>query len=618
MKRMGKRRLIPSFRFPFGGRRLQGGALGALSARSLGPAARPMHSSPLLRLRLPPGRAWLVKGLLYLAFAALIGRALWVQVITTNFYQEQGDLRFIRTIELPAMRGRILDRHGNILASSIPVKTIWADPETLEADPQKITALAKLLDLNAAELQRRLSLDKQFVYVKRQVDIDTARKVQAMKIKGIYFSPSYKRYYPEGAAAAQLVGFTDLENQGQTGIELTFQNDLAGHSGTRKVMRDRLGNVIEDVGGGVPPVNGQDVQLSIDSKIQYLTYQALKDTVVKNKAKNGSAVVLDATNGQVLAMANYPSFDPNNRRHATEAEMRNYALTDTFEPGSVMKPITISAALQAGIVTPQTVFHTAPGCLNVYGNNICDDSNNGTIALPQVIEYSSNVATSKIVMRMNPRIQWDMYTAVGLGQRPQVPFPGAASGMLRPWQKWRPIDAVTQGFGYGISVSTFQLAHAYLIFANHGEIIPATLLKTDTPAHGVQVVSPLVAREMRNMLALVTGPGGTAPSAAIPGYSTGGKTGTAWIWKGKGYDKHLFRAQFVGMAPIGHPRIVMAISVDQPSGAKHYGGDVSAPVFAQVVPQALRILGVPPDLPVKPDVPPAITAQNAAPARGGA
>ena len=608
MKLMGKRQTIPGFRQPPGGRRLQSGVLGALSSRALGAAPRQAQSSPLLRLRLAPGRAWLVKGLLYLAFAALIGRALWVQVITTNFYQQQGDLRFIRTIELPAMRGRILDRHGNILASSIPVKTIWADPETLEADPGKVSELAQLLKLNTAELQRRLSLDKQFVYVKRQVDVDTARRVQALGIKGIYFSPSYKRYYPEGSAAAQLVGFTDLENQGQAGVELTFQKDLAGHSGTRKVMRDRLGNVIEDVGGGVPPVNGDDVQLSIDSKIQYLTYQALKDAVTSNKAKNGSAVVLDATNGQVLAMANYPSFDPNHRSSMTQSDMRNYALTDTFEPGSVMKPITIAAALQAGVVTPQTEFHTAPGCLNVYGNNICDDSNNGTIALPQVIQYSSNVATSKIVMRMNPRIQWDMYTAVGLGQRPQVPFPGAASGLVRPWEKWRPIDAVTQGFGYGISVSTFQLAHAYLVFANHGRIIPATLLRSSAPPQGVQVVSPLVAREMRSMLALVTQQGGTAPGAAVPGYTTGGKTGTAWIWKGKGYDKHLFRAQFVGMAPIGHPRVVMAISVDQPSGGKHFGGDVSAPVFASVVPQALRILGVPPDLPVKPDVAPAITA----------
>ncbi|MDE2252821.1 MAG: penicillin-binding protein 2 [Betaproteobacteria bacterium] len=574
----------------------------------------------LLRLRLPPGRAWLVRSLLYLAFVVLTGRALWVQVITTNFYQQQGDLRFIRTIELPAMRGRILDRHGNILASSIPVKTIWADPETLEADPQKVADLARILGLNAAELQHRLSLDRQFVYVMRQVDIDTARKVQALGIKGIYFSPSYKRYYPEGAAAAQLVGFTDIENLGQSGIELTFQKDLAGHPGTRKVMRDRLGNVIEDVDGGVPPVNGQDVQLSIDSKIQYLTYQALKSAVVNNKAKNGSAVMLDATNGEVLAMANYPSFDPNSRHGMTQADMRNYALTDSYEPGSVMKPITISAALQAGLVTPQTVFHTAPGCLRVYGNNICDDSDNGTIALPQVIQYSSNVATSKIVMRMSPHMQWDMYTAVGLGQRPQVPFPGAASGILRPWAKWRPIDAVTQGFGYGISASTFQLAHAYLIFANHGEIIPSSLLKTDATVHGVPVVSPQVAREMRGMLALVTQKGGTAPSAAVPGYSTGGKTGTAYLWKGKGYDKHLFRAQFVGLAPISHPKIVMAISVDQPSGGKHFGGDVSAPVFAEVVPQALRILGVPPDLPVKPEVPPAIMTQvqGAATSGGGA
>ncbi|OIQ67658.1 penicillin-binding protein 2 [mine drainage metagenome] len=377
----------------------------------------------------------------------------------------------------------------------------------------------------------------------------------------------------------------------------------------RKVVKDRLGNVIEDVSGGVPPVDGQDVRLSVDSKIQYITYQALKQAVEDNKAKNGSAVVLDARTGEVLAMANYPSFDPNSRKRMTESDIRNYALTDAYEPGSVMKPLTLSAALQAGIITPTTVFHTAPGCQQFYGANICDDDNNGDIELPQVIQYSSNVATSQVVSKMPAQVQWDMYTALGLGQKPQIEFPGASSGLMRPMKRWRPIDRLTMGFGYGIGVSTLQLAHAYLIFADRGRIFPVTLVKRDEAPQGVQVVSPSVASEMRGMLALVTQQGGTAPAAAVPGFSTGGKTGTAWIARDGHYDKKLFRAQFVGLAPINHPVLVMAVSVDQPTAGKHFGGQVSAPVFGAVVPQALRILGVQPDLPVKPDLVPAQTAQ---------
>ena len=573
--------------------------------------------SPLLGVKLPPGRAWLVKGLLYAAFAALALRAFWVQVWTTQFYQDQGELRFVRTIELPAMRGRILDRNGNILASSIPAKTIWADSGTVSASDDKVRELARLLGLDPATLADRLAMDKQFVYLKRQVDVDVARRVKALGIKGIYESPSYKRYYPEASAAAQLIGFTNIDGQGQDGLELSLQSRLAGHPGVRKVVKDRLGNVIEDVSGGVPPVDGQDVRLSIDSKIQYLTYQALKQAVADNKAKNGSAVVLDARTGEVLAMANYPSFDPNSRRRMSESDIRNFALTDAYEPGSVMKPLTLSAALQAGIITPTTVFHTAPGCQQFYGANICDDNDNGDIELPQVIQYSSNVATSQVVSRMSPQLQWDMYTALGLGQKPQIEFPGATSGLMRPMKRWRPIDRLTMGFGYGIGISTLQLAHAYLIFADRGRIFPVTLFERSEAPHGVQVVSPRVAREMRGMLALVTQPGGTAPAAAVPGYSTAGKTGTAWIARDGHYDKKLFRAQFVGLAPIDHPALVMAVSIDQPSAGKHFGGQVSAPVFAAVVPQALRILGVRPDLPVKPDLVPAQTAQrsggNAAP-----
>lgn len=563
------------------------------------------RNSHLLRLRLPPGRAWLIRWLLYGAFAALALRALWVQGITTSFYQHQGELRFVRTLELPAMRGRILDRNGNILASSIPVQTIWADPRTLQASAQQVEQLAGLLGLDPRTLQQRLALPLQFVYVRRQVGIGLARKVQALHIKGVYMSPSYRRYYPEGPAAAQLLGFTNIENQGRGGLELAFQHQLAGHPGTRRVMRDRLGNVIEDVEGGTPPVNGQDIQLSIDSKIQDLTYQALRQAVKTSHAKNASAVVIDASNGQVLAMADYPSFNPNNRSTYVAADMRNYALTDIFEPGSVIKPLTIAAALQDGVITMHSTFQTAPGCMMMYGNNICDDSNNGLIGLPQVIEYSSNVATGQIVMRMKPQEQWDMYTAVGLGQRPQLPFPGAASGRLRPWKNWRPIDAVTQGFGYGLALSTFQLAHAYLLFADDGRIRPATLLDSPQPTPAVRVISRRVAADIRSMLALVTSRNGTAPTARVPGYRVGGKTGTAYLWRGKAYDKHLFRAQFVGLAPLDHPRLVMAVSVDQPDAAHHFGGQIAAPVFSEVIGQALRILGVPPDLPVQPDVPPA-------------
>lgn len=574
------------------------------------PAPRGIYAkSPLLNVKLPPGRAWLVKGLLYAAFGALALRAFWVQVWTTQFYQDQGELRFVRTIELPAMRGRILDRNGNILASSIPAKTIWADPSVVSTSDDKVQQLARLLGLHPSALQRRLDTDKQFVYLKRQVDIDVARQVKALGIKGIYESPSYKRYYPERSAAAQLIGFTNIEGQGQDGLELSLQGKLAGHPGVRKVVKDRLGNVIEDVSGGVPPVDGQDVRLSVDSKIQYITYQALKQAVEDNKAKNGSAVVLDARTGEVLAMANYPSFDPNSRKRMTESDIRNYALTDAYEPGSVMKPLTLSAALQAGIITPTTVFHTAPGCQQFYGANICDDDNNGDIELPQVIQYSSNVATSQVVSKMPAQVQWDMYTALGLGQKPQIEFPGASSGLMRPMKRWRPIDRLTMGFGYGIGVSTLQLAHAYLIFADRGRIFPVTLVKRDEAPQGVQVVSPSVASEMRGMLALVTQQGGTAPAAAVPGFSTGGKTGTAWIARDGHYDKKLFRAQFVGLAPINHPVLVMAVSVDQPTAGKHFGGQVSAPVFGAVVPQALRILGVRPDLPVKPDLVPAQTAQ---------
>ena len=563
-------------------------------------------SSPLLASRTPVWRSKLVVGAIALAFCGLAARAAYIQVVANDFFQRQGEVRFARTLDLPANRGRILDRNGLILASSVPSPSIWAIPEDVEIDKAKLHKLAKLLEMPVADLAKKLEdEDKTFVWVKRQVDEPVAKQIAALNIKGIYQRKEYKRQYPEGESAVHVVGFTNLEDKGQEGVELTFNQDLAGRNGSRRVIKDRLGQVIEDVGNQIPPVDGKDLQLSIDSKVQFFAYQKLREAVLEHKAKAGSVVVLDTITGEVLALANYPSYSPDKRRNLTGEQLRNRALTDTFEPGSVMKPFTIGLGLETGRVTPQSLIDTSPGRITITGSTISDSHPNGLLTVEGVIQKSSNVGTTKIAMQMQPHEMWDLFTQAGFGQKPQISFPGAVSGRLRPYKTWRPIEQATMSYGYGLSASLFQMARSYTVFSHDGQIIPATLIKSATPAVGVQVLSARTAGQVRKMLQMAAGPGGTGQKAQTIGYSVGGKSGTAYKQIGKGYgtDKNRkYRGWFVGMAPIDNPRIVVAVMIDEPTNGKHYGGDVAAPVFAETVQQSLRILGVQPDLAVKPQI----------------
>ena len=558
-------------------------------------------SSPLLASKTPVWRSKFIVACIALAFAALAGRAAHIQIFGNEFFQRQGEVRFARTLELPANRGRIVDRNGLILASSVPAQSIWAIPEDIEASQAELEQLAKLLEISLADLSKKLDDDdKTFVWLKRQVDEPVAQKITALKIKGVYQREEYKRQYPEGEATAHVVGFTNVEDKGQEGIELTFNKDLAGKAGSRRVIKDRLGRVVEGVGEQVPPVDGKDIQLSVDSKVQFFAYQKLREAVTARRAKAGSVVVLDTITGEVLALANYPSYVPDKRQNLTGEQLRNRALTDTFEPGSTMKPITVAMALEAGRVKPNTLIETGPGRFNIGGFTISDTHNYGTLTVEGVIQKSSNVGALKIAQKMSPHEMWDTYTALGYGQKPQIQFPGAVSGRLRPWKNWRPVEQATMAYGYGLSASLFQMAHSYTSFAHDGHIIPVTMLRSSEPAIGVKVFSADNARAVRRMLQMAAAPGGTGPLAQTVGYSVGGKSGTAHKQVGKGYASNKYRAWFTGMAPIEAPRIIVAVMIDEPSDGRYYGGLAAAPVFSEVVQQTLRMMGVQPDMSVKP------------------
>ena len=560
-------------------------------------------SSPLLASKTPVWRSKFIVAAIALAFVGLAGRAAYIQVFGNAFFQRQGEVRFARTLELPANRGRILDRNGLILASSVVAPSIWAIPEDIDRDPAKLQQLARLLSMPVADLNKKIEdEDKTFVWLKRKVDEPVAQEIAALGIKGVYQRKEYKRKYPEGEAAAHVVGFTNVENIGQEGVELAFDKEMAGRPGSRRVIKDRLGRVVEDVGEQVPPVDGRDLQLSIDSKVQFFAYQKLRDAVQVNKAKAGSVVVLDAVTGEVLALANYPSYQPEKRQNLSGEQLRNRAITDMFEPGSTMKPITVAAALEAGRVTPQTVIETGPGKYNIGGFTISDTHNYGSLTVEGVIQKSSNVGALKISQRMSPREMWDVYTALGYGQKPQLQFPGAVTGRLRPWKTWRPVEQATMAYGYGLSASLFQMAHSYTAFAHDGRIIPTTMLKSGEPAAGIKVFSPQNAAAVRKMLQMAAGPGGTGQKAQTVGYSVGGKSGTAHKQVGKGYASNKYRSWFTGMAPIDQPRIVVAVMIDEPSAGQYYGGAVAAPVFSEVVQQTLRMMSVQPDMAVKPQI----------------
>jgi cell division protein FtsI (penicillin-binding protein 3) len=563
-------------------------------------------SSPLLASRTPIWRSKFIVAAVGLAFLALAGRAAYIQVVSNDFYLKQGEVRFARTLELPANRGRILDRNGLILASSVPVPSIWAIPEDVSLDTNQSLNLARLLDMPAADLTKMLQAgDKSFIWLKRHIDESDAAKIAAMGIKGIYQRKEYRRQYPEGEAAAHVIGFTNIEDIGQEGVELAFNGELAGRPGVRRVIKDRLGRVVESVGEATLPADGHDLQLSIDSKVQFFAFQKLRDAVIANKAKAGSVVVLDAVTGEVLALANYPSYLPDKRRNLSGEQLRNRALTDTFEPGSVMKPFTVGLALENGLVNPETPIDTGNGKLPLYGAVISDSHPNGLLTVEGVIQKSSNIGTTKIAMKLESREMWDLFSQVGFGQKPQISFPGVVSGRLRPYKAWRPIEKATMSYGYGLSASLFQMARSYTVFSHDGEIIPATLVKTGEPATGTRVLSGKTAAQIRKMLQMAAGPGGTGQKAQTIGYSVGGKSGTAYKQIGKGYGiagNRKYRAWFVGMAPIEKPRIIVAVMVDEPSAGQYYGGAVAAPVFSEVVQQTLRTMAVQPDVAVVPQI----------------
>jgi cell division protein FtsI (penicillin-binding protein 3) len=562
-----------------------------------------LSSSPLLASKTPVWRSKLIVAAIALGFMGLVARATYVQVIDNAYYKRQGEVRFARTLSLPANRGRVLDRNGLLLASSVPAPSIWANPEDLERDPVKLKQLAKLLGMSQAELDKKLeNEDKTFVWLRRQLDEPIVKEILALDIKGVYSIKEYKRLYPEGEAAAHIVGFTNVEDQGQEGVELVFQKALSGKAGSRRVIKDRLGRVVEAVGETVPPEDGQDLQLSIDSKVQFFAYQKLRDAVLDNKAKAGSVVVLDAQSGEVLALANYPSYSPDKRVNLSGEQLRNRALTDTFEPGSTMKPFAVALALEKGLAKPETPIQTAPGRITITGSTITDAHPHGVLTVNEVIQKSSNVGTVKLAMQIEAREMWEMYSQVGFGQKPQIPFPGVVSGRLRPYKTWRPIEQATMSYGYGISGSLFQVARAYTVFARDGEVVPATLMKTEQKVQGVRVFSEENAKAMRKMLQMAAAPGGTAPKAQTMGYSVGGKTGTAHKQEGKGYAGKKYRGFFVGMAPIEQPRIIVAVMIDEPSNGRYFGGDVAAPVFSETVQQTLRLMGVQPDMAVKPQI----------------
>ncbi|MDE2387781.1 MAG: penicillin-binding protein 2 [Betaproteobacteria bacterium] len=557
-----------------------------------------MIKPELRQIKLSTWRSLLLFGLLVLGLISLAGRAAFLQGMHHDFLQEKGESRYSRVVEMNADRGMITDRNGHILAISSPVASIYADPKVVEIEPEQLKKLANLLEMDRTEISDRLNRGKsRFVYLKRQVVPDTAEKIMKMKIKGIHLTSESKRYYPESEFAAHVLGFTDINDEGQEGVERGWQDILAGELGQRRVLKDNKGQIIEDVENIRPPKPGQDLVLSIDRRIQYRAHAELKEAVLTNNAKAGSIVVLDAQTGEILALTNLPAYNPNRRSSITNERLRNRALIDTFEPGSTLKPFTVAIAMEIGKVNANTVLQTAPGTWQVGKKTIRDVSNKGELTVAQIIQQSSNVGTSKIALSLESQTMWEMFNRSGFGTLTNSGFPGEASGILRPYNKWRPIEQATMSYGHGISTSLMQLARAYTIFASSGELKPISLLKQNMPVMGQRVISRDTAQAMSRMLEMATKPGGTAPLAQIGGYRVAGKTGTAHKLVDGQYANKRYISTFVGYAPVSNPRLIIAVMIDEPSAGKYFGGAVAAPVFSKVMSGALRILNIPPDAP---------------------
>ncbi len=550
-------------------------------------------------VRLPVWRARVVLAGFLGAFVVLAARSVHLQSLQTEFLQGKGEARYSRVLEVHATRGRILDRNGEALAVSTPVKSVWAIPADVHADAAQKRRLASLLGLDVREIDKRLAdTSRDFVYLRRQIAPDAAEKVAALGLPGIYLHEEYRRYYPGGEVSAHVVGFTGVDGVGQEGVELAFQPQLAGKPGSRRVIKDRLGSIVEDVESIRAAQDGRDLVLSIDGKIQNLAFAALKSASEQHRAKAGALVAIDVRTGEILALANVPSYNPNNRSHLSGSQLRNRALTDVFEPGSTLKPVTVALALELGRVTPETRVQTGSGRMTLAQYTIHDAHPGGAMSVAEVIQRSSNIGAAKIALALPKEEMWEFFRRIGFGAPPQLEFPGEAIGKLRDYRSWRPIEQATMAYGHGISVSLMQLARAYTVFARGGELVPLTLVRTATPVAGAQVLSAETAREVVAMLELAVQPGGTAPRARIMGWRVAGKTGTAHKLENGTYAPNRYVSSFVGFAPVSKPRIVIAVMIDEPAAGGYYGGTVAAPVFAQVMQGALRLLGVSHDAPL--------------------
>jgi cell division protein FtsI (penicillin-binding protein 3) len=555
------------------------------------------QKQPQKLVSLPDWRRRLLLTFVLIGFGLLVVQSAYLQSTNKDFLQKKGGDRYIRTLDLQADRGKIKDRNGEILAGTSPVASVWVNPSVVQVTEKQKVALAQLLEMNVSDIDQKVSnKQKEFVYIKRRISPDLAEKVNALSIAGIYLEREYKRFYPAGEVVSHVVGFTGVDGNGQEGLELVRNDELAGLTGKRRVIKDRSGQIVEELEVMRQPSNGSELTLSIDRRIQYLVFRELSKSIDNYKAKAGSAVVLDAKTGEVLAMVNLPSYNPNNPINI-KGKARNRAITDVFEPGSTLKPITAAAGLQYGGYGATTKIDTGLGYMKIGPATIHDTHPYAELTVSEVVKKSSNVGSAKIALSLDKKQLWDVFNQLGFGERTNIGFPGEVRGKVRDYQTWRPIEQATMSYGHGISVTLLQLARAYTVFANNGELKPVSLIKLDKLPVGQPVFSAAVANDVKDMLELVVQDGGTGTRAQVAGYRVAGKTGTAHKLGPNGYERDKYVGSFVGLAPASNPRLIMAVMVDEPTTGQYYGGTIAAPIFSSVMSEVLRLLAVPQDAP---------------------
>ncbi len=542
-------------------------------------------------------RSLIVTAAFAMVALSLAARAVHLQVLDKDFLNDEADARHLRTETISAHRGTVTDRNGEPLAISTPVDSIAVDPNAIAPAMDRLPELARVLGVDAGALARRITrnMAKSFLWVKRGVPPDETLRIKKLGMPGLIVRREYRRYYPAGEVTGHLIGFTDIDDKGQEGMELAYDYWLAGEAGAKRVLKDRLGNSIENIESIAPPRHGKELRLSIDLRIQYLAYRMLKSAVKKHNAESGSLVVVDVATGEVLAMVNQPAYNPNDRAQMSAERYRNRAITDIFEPGSSIKPLVVAAALESGEFRPSSVIDTSPGYVDVGAKRIEDTRNLGRVSLTTILARSSNVGVTKLAMDLEPEQLWQTIARFGLGELTSSGFPGESTGSLSHHSYWREISQATLAYGYGVSVTALQLARAYAALAGDGTAPEISLLATEAPAEITRVIAPDTARAVRRMLEEVVRPGGTGNKAAVAGYRVAGKTGTAWKSAAGGYSEDKYISIFAGFAPASEPRLAAVVMIDEPSGELYYGSDVAAPVFADIMSEALRLLAVPPD-----------------------